>query len=647
MAEGGARFPGPGVTRLMPRRRFLPAGLALATAVVWLAMGCTERGSTPTGPWAPGDGADSGDGWTRVYPPVTCQAITDVWALESDDVWAVGDRGFALHHDGDRVEAHEVAADEALVAVAGLGHADVWAVSRDEVWRWDGLAWSEVPAPAGDVTFWDLACTATGGVWLAGERRRAVVVGDAYEWRNTPSVWRRAADGWQEYLLSDAEGEVTCLWEPHADGAVLAAVRDTSDTVVALGPTGWETLAWDVDRILTAAGPLVVAASGSPSLNSTYTIGPDLGLDLVCEGVAGEIIGLSRTILYASATSVARLAGCQRIAVLSDPRAELRCLAIPERPGPASPAVFVGGGAGLLLRGGWRDDGTLDWQELLPGPSDPVSRFVCDGERLYLTDGQVIVVGAAGAWVREEPPLPVSDLVLGADGAVYAFSGGRYGTGQVARREPDGGWTVSAMCPGQLSEIGVDAQGVVHAVSEDERTIWRLQADEWHRVETPGGRIFRFAVAPDGTLHAMIQTDELGEFLIHHDGTRWHVASGPDRWGISGSFVVGRGTGRVHARFRLYEEGQGIFSSLGTYADGAWTFEILGSDEPDYGFFEARDGTLYGWDWRALYVHAPDGPGWTPVLEAEPTLRDVWVDPDLGVFTRDDGELHHHPLPPR
>lgn len=103
---------------------------------------------------AGGDGVDDapvllrwdGDAWApELLPPTGASTgLFKVWGTSASDVTAVGDRGLALHHDGDAWTVHATDDLADLISVWGRApdeHLAVGGRANGRVARWDGAVW--------------------------------------------------------------------------------------------------------------------------------------------------------------------------------------------------------------------------------------------------------------------------------------------------------------------------------------------------------------------------------------------------------------------------------------------------------------------------------------------------------------------------
>jgi len=145
-----------------------------------------------------------GEEWTDVPVPIISNRhheLSDVVAIASDDVWAVGDyrfiagtfRGVTYHWDGEEwthvYSPIEEISQSGLEDVAATGPNDVWALggSADQIvlMHWDGTAWSLMEPPPHSVGG-TLAAIAPDDLWVSGWN--GFWHWDGVEWTEVPST---------------------------------------------------------------------------------------------------------------------------------------------------------------------------------------------------------------------------------------------------------------------------------------------------------------------------------------------------------------------------------------------------------------------------------------------------------------------------
>jgi hypothetical protein len=222
-----------------------------------------------------------GTEWTVDYRPGFAGQLAGVFALSTDDVWAVGHTGLEsidfepliMHWDGaswTRVDSPDAEMGY-LTALGGSGSDDLWAAGvkigtyETIIEHWDGASWTlvEHPSPSSDyVALSGLAASGSDdvsivGTYLDDEARNAPL---ALHWNGTK--WRRT------HPVSSAEGGTSLLDVTiNSSGRVWAvgSAVDGSGATQAVAQR-WTHRGW------TSAMP--PARPGSSSLASVTT-GPD------------------------------------------------------------------------------------------------------------------------------------------------------------------------------------------------------------------------------------------------------------------------------------------------------------------------------------------------------------------------------------
>lgn len=96
--------------------------------------------------------------------------LTGTWGSAADDLWAVGERGTALHFDGSKVRETATGVKGSLEDVWGTASDDVWAVGEaGSVVHWAGVSWTPV---AKVDPGWQLLTVFTAGrgeAWVGGK----------------------------------------------------------------------------------------------------------------------------------------------------------------------------------------------------------------------------------------------------------------------------------------------------------------------------------------------------------------------------------------------------------------------------------------------------------------------------------------------
>ena len=216
----------------------------------------------------------NGIGWSIVDSPNytfpgAYNALHDVAAAASDDVWAVGGspfggvdaRGLLLHFDGASWSLRsgppnaEYWASSTRTGVVAASATDVWAVGDYDAWRFDGTAWT---VPAAGAQFANDVHAGPGGVWAVGS-----FVADPYGGGvRYPIGYRFTGTGWQQQHAANL-----------APGAFNGVAVGAADEVIAVGYSG--VYAYALRWTGTTWQPLA-AGNANPSPSTTLAIANDL-----------------------------------------------------------------------------------------------------------------------------------------------------------------------------------------------------------------------------------------------------------------------------------------------------------------------------------------------------------------------------------
>ena len=221
------------------RAPWLAAGLLAALPAVLSAQVALHAisGTSPTDIWVVGDAPAAlhwdGQAWNEVpYGVGHGGGINGVWAAGPRSVFAVGDGGTVLHFDGGAWSRMSVPTDRDLVAVAGRGASDVYALAQSSndreaalLLHYDGSAWTAAPLP---LPF------RAGALALAG--REVVVAGFAY-FDPQPSERRQAGvvARWSAGRWTTAGWDGQKVTDPAAGTAGWTRVTASGSTVLLFG----------------------------------------------------------------------------------------------------------------------------------------------------------------------------------------------------------------------------------------------------------------------------------------------------------------------------------------------------------------------------------------------------------------------------
>ena len=187
--------------------------------------------------------------WVLEQVVPQAHSLRAVWAVSSDDVWAVGDAGAIVHWDG---AAWTVAASPTqanLLTVWGADAAHVWAGGQGVLLKFDGSTWQMQPSPtSGSINF--ISGAAADDVWATGPAAR-----DVYHWDGAQWTQPGAASG-APYILNIG----TPIWPGGGERAWAGGCADHVHASLFL----WDGSGWS--RIDTAVAGCVHAIAGtSPS----------------------------------------------------------------------------------------------------------------------------------------------------------------------------------------------------------------------------------------------------------------------------------------------------------------------------------------------------------------------------------------------
>ena len=90
--------------------------------------------------------------WSWLAPTPQGLNLDAMWFAAPNDGWVVGERGTALHWDGEVWRVTPTGTLAQLTSVWGTGPADVWASGPDALLHFDGTQW--LPSPAGPKGLW-------------------------------------------------------------------------------------------------------------------------------------------------------------------------------------------------------------------------------------------------------------------------------------------------------------------------------------------------------------------------------------------------------------------------------------------------------------------------------------------------------------
>ncbi len=113
------------------------------------------------------------DGWCWENPLPQGNTLRAVWAASPTAVWAVGDHGTLLFHNGVYWKTQPSPTRVRLNAIHGTAANDIWAAGDDGVvLHYDGAAWTAEPEDPMRLDFYGIAALPGGLVYVGGEAGR-------------------------------------------------------------------------------------------------------------------------------------------------------------------------------------------------------------------------------------------------------------------------------------------------------------------------------------------------------------------------------------------------------------------------------------------------------------------------------------------
>jgi hypothetical protein len=105
--------------------------------------------------------------WEHMDSGVTTD-FEDVWGTAHDNVYACGLAGTLLHYDGSTWERVWIDVSANLYGIGGTAEDDVYVVSYDDVYHFDGTSWYSMPQTATYQSLYDITCGADGSTFAVG-----------------------------------------------------------------------------------------------------------------------------------------------------------------------------------------------------------------------------------------------------------------------------------------------------------------------------------------------------------------------------------------------------------------------------------------------------------------------------------------------
>lgn len=589
-------------------------------------IGCSAPDSMPTLPTTPQDRT-----WSRVYPATTAQPLRAVWGTDADAMWAVGDLGTIVHHDGHGVLPVPSPTAQHLTAIVGRSRDSIWAASRTgEVLYWDGRRW----ALSSTVVEAQLSCLEL----IDGQLFAGGLAELANGWR--AGIWRFDGAGWRPMgIPADATGPVTRIWKT-SDGTLLAICGNE----LLIHDQGLWQVSNRSTKVVAVAGSLALLRRDDGSLLLGRERHGDY-YDVQCWQPlpAFRYLVDCRAPIAAGHHAIHRFDGCAH-GVVHTTEFEITNLAVPSAGGSQGSHIFITGHDGGLTRLTWRDDTTIEASLLTPQPTSRLLDQLAGHDTLLATvDWQGrLLVHEADTWRVVATPWPIAQVAVTTGGNLLL----RGHEQQLGLGDGRGDWQVLAACPATIREVWVRADGCARAMAFDlsERSwqLWGLDGGVWSLLATlpeSYGAIEAFVgFAPDD-LYALFTKSGV-YWLLHHDGAQWQEAL-PDADLSVRRIAAGPWSGS------LYLEAVRANNLIGGYiADGDFV-QFPGAALSWHELVETAAGDVFVRRGSTIFERAPDR--WTSLPDEQyGTLRRLWAQADLGLFViTETEEILHRNLPER
>jgi len=141
-------------------------------------------------------GGGSGD-WVEVDVPTSSgPSVYTVWVFAEDDVW-LGHTS-VWHFDGDDWNETPLPVESGVLDFWGFAPDDLWAVGGNNVFHWNGTAWSEVTADQGDTpdSLYQAWGASSDDMWAANTDNSRVFHWNGQQWTRTTLQFVQAQAIW-------------------------------------------------------------------------------------------------------------------------------------------------------------------------------------------------------------------------------------------------------------------------------------------------------------------------------------------------------------------------------------------------------------------------------------------------------------------
>lgn len=126
------------------------------------------------------------DNWCWESPKPQGNTIRKVWGSAWNDVWAVGDYGLIMRHNGREWTDFDIGTREDMVGLSGRSADDIWTVgSNGSILHWNGTEWNlQKHALPDRIAFYKASIVNSKEIWaLANGHMTSRVTGrDVFRW---------------------------------------------------------------------------------------------------------------------------------------------------------------------------------------------------------------------------------------------------------------------------------------------------------------------------------------------------------------------------------------------------------------------------------------------------------------------------------
>ncbi len=173
-----------------------------------------------------------GSHWGPVPAVLPYEGVIRLWA-DADDLFVVGEAGTVLSLEAGDWRIHDAGTLDPILFIWGFDGNDVWIASWDELWHYDGTAWTAVPWPFPDAPADYCVEGSIQGLWGADGRlfvwtSHRLVLWDGSEFR-TLGHWpaRHVVEGTINYCRGGLL--IAAVWGNAPDEVFLATNQGVDD----------------------------------------------------------------------------------------------------------------------------------------------------------------------------------------------------------------------------------------------------------------------------------------------------------------------------------------------------------------------------------------------------------------------------------